>query len=63
MNWEEIGAIGDVVGATAVVVSLIYLATQVLASTRLARAEASLGPSFVRYFEENLLQVSRRVDT
>ena len=50
MNWEEIGAIGDVVGATAVVVSLIYLATQVLASTRLARAEASLGPSFVRYF-------------
>ena len=40
MNWEAIAAIGEVVGATAVVVSLVYLATQVLVSNRLARAEA-----------------------
>ncbi|MFK7977142.1 MAG: hypothetical protein AB8C02_13490 [Halioglobus sp.] len=40
MNWDAIGAIGEVIGATAVVVSLVYLASQVLVSNRLARAEA-----------------------
>ena len=40
MNWDAIAAIGEVVGAAAVVISLIYLATQVLVSNRLARAEA-----------------------
>ena len=29
MNWEAIGAIGEIVGALAVVISLIYLATQI----------------------------------
>jgi len=29
MNWEAIGAVGEIVGALAVVVTLIYLATQV----------------------------------
>jgi len=29
MNWEAIGVIAEVVGATAVVVSLVYLATQI----------------------------------
>jgi len=29
MNWEAIGAIGEVIGAGAVVLSLLYLATQV----------------------------------
>ena len=29
MNWDAIGAIGEVVGAVAVVVSLLYLASQV----------------------------------
>ena len=29
MNWDAIGAIGEIVGAAAVVVSLIYLATQI----------------------------------
>ena len=28
MNWEAIGAIGEIVGAAAIVVTLIYLATQ-----------------------------------
>ncbi|MFK7977555.1 MAG: hypothetical protein AB8C02_15570 [Halioglobus sp.] len=40
MNWDAIGAVGEVVGATAVVISLVYLASQVLVSNRLARAEA-----------------------
>ncbi|WOJ97688.1 hypothetical protein R0137_03720 [Congregibacter brevis] len=40
MNWEAIAATSEVVGAIAVVVSLVYLATQVAVSNRLARAEA-----------------------
>jgi hypothetical protein len=35
-----IGAVGEIVGAVAVVVSLVYLAQQVRVSNRLARAEA-----------------------
>ena len=29
MNWEAIGAIGEIVGAAAVIITLIYLASQV----------------------------------
>ena len=29
MNWDAIGAIGELVGASAVVVTLVYLAVQV----------------------------------
>ena len=39
MNWDAIGAIGEVVGALAVVLSLIYLATQIRAGTRAARSQ------------------------
>ena len=40
MNWEAIGAIGKIVGATAVVVSLVYLASQLRQSNELARENA-----------------------
>jgi len=40
MNWDMIGALGEIAGATAVVVSLVYLARQIAISNRLARAEA-----------------------
>jgi hypothetical protein len=40
MNWEAIGAIGEIVGALAVVVSLIYLATQIRVQNREARIAA-----------------------
>ncbi|MDA1372383.1 MAG: hypothetical protein O2971_16680 [Proteobacteria bacterium] len=29
MNWEAIGAIGEILGAFAVVATLVYLATQI----------------------------------
>jgi len=38
MNWEAVSGIGEVVGATAVVVSLIYLAFQVRQNTSITRA-------------------------
>ena len=44
MNWDMIAAIGEIVGALAVVVSLIYLARQVGFSNRLAQAEAFRSP-------------------
>jgi hypothetical protein len=40
MEWDALGAIGELIGALAVVGSLAYLATQVRTSNRLARAEA-----------------------
>jgi hypothetical protein len=40
MNWEAISAIGQLVSAVGVVVSLVYLGMQVSMSNRLAKAEA-----------------------
>ncbi len=34
MNWDAIGAVGEIIGATAVVVSVVYLAFQVRDNTR-----------------------------
>lgn len=39
MNWEAIGAIGEILGALAVVVTLFYLAIQIRENTRVTRAE------------------------
>ena len=41
MNWEAVGAGAELLGAVAVVVSLLYLATQVRESTRQARRDAT----------------------
>ncbi len=41
MNWEAIGAVGEIVGAFGVVVSLLYLATQIRLSRRQSQLEAT----------------------
>lgn len=41
MNWEAIGAIGEIVGAIAVLVTLIYLAMQIRQNTYQTRAAAT----------------------
>ena len=38
MNWEAIGAIGEIVGAVAVVLTVGYLAVQIRQNTRSVRA-------------------------
>ncbi len=38
MNWDAISAIGEIVGATAVVITLAYLAIQIRNSTRIAKS-------------------------
>ena len=40
MNWEAIGAIGEVAGAVAVFASLVYLALQIRQNTRAIRGSA-----------------------
>jgi hypothetical protein len=41
MNWEALGAIGEIVGAVAVVVTLGYLAVQIRQNTRSVRASTN----------------------
>jgi hypothetical protein len=38
MNWEAIGAVGEVLGAAGVIVSLLYLAVQIRADAKAKRA-------------------------
>ncbi|MEQ8693996.1 MAG: hypothetical protein RIC85_01545, partial [Gammaproteobacteria bacterium] len=38
MNWEAAGAIGEIVGAVAVVVSLVYLAVQIRQNSKIVAA-------------------------
>lgn len=40
MNWEAMGTIAEVVGAIAVVLSLIYVATQIKQNTAASRAQS-----------------------
>lgn len=45
MSWEALSTLGELVGAVAVVVSLVYLSRQIRQSNQLARAEASRTPT------------------
>jgi len=40
MNWEAAGAIGEIIGALAVVISIVYLSTQIRSNTRATKASA-----------------------
>ena len=40
MNWEAIGAISEILGAVAVVATLVYLSAQIRQSTKVARSAA-----------------------
>ena len=40
MNWEAIGAVGEILGAIAVVVTLIYVAVQLRQASSIERAKA-----------------------
>lgn len=41
MNWDAIGAIGELIGATAVVISVVYLAVQIRGQTSESRLAAT----------------------
>ncbi len=42
MNWEAIGAVGETVGALAVLVTLVYLAMQIRQNTKSVQAAVNL---------------------
>jgi hypothetical protein len=46
MNWEMVGAVGQAVGALAVVISLVYVARQVRSATRESQHQTGLRVSF-----------------
>ena len=54
MNWDALGAIGELLGAIVVVVSVVYLASQVRQNTAASRAEAlrSFSIEVSRQFED-----------
>ena len=39
MNWDAIGAIGEVVGAVGVIITLIYLAAQIRQNSKTTQAD------------------------
>lgn len=49
MNWDAIGAIGEVVGAAAVVGSLLYLAGQIRMSARASAVESKMQSTTLLY--------------
>ncbi len=57
MDWNALGAIGEIVGAAAVVVSLLYLATQTRANARALRTDAAWNAEVV--FGQNNNEISR----
>lgn len=59
MNWDAIGAVGEILGALGVIVTLAYLAIQVRASTRATDSQALVGLSAEM---ENVLLAGARGD-
>ena len=57
MNWEAIGAVGEVVGGVAVIVSLLYLAIQIRQNSRMLKATA-LSATTEAYLSFNTLLAS-----
>ena len=54
MNWVSVGAIGEIIGATAVVVSLVYLSIQVRTHNRESRIASvhEIGAAFREAYEK-----------
>lgn len=56
MNWTAIGAIGEVLGAIAVVLSLVYVAAQVRHNTTaLSRAASADAIAGIRHWNQSLI--------
>ena len=56
MNWDAIGAVGEIIGAIAVVASLIYLATQIRQSRH--ESQAASRDSMAKLTTDILLRVA-----
>jgi hypothetical protein len=54
MNWNAVGAIGEILGALAVFISLVYLASQIRANTLQSRASMA---AIITVEQSRLLQI------
>lgn len=62
MNWEAIGAIGEIIGALAVLVTLIYLATQVKQSAKQAQENARATKALIRlHIGDSVLSINEKL--
>ena len=59
MDWEAVGAVGEIVGAVAVVATLAYLAVQVRQNTRMMQREAHLDR--IRHVADPLIESPDRL--
>jgi len=57
MNWDAIAAIGEIIGALAVFISLIYLAVQIRQNTR--QITSSIDATRLAAFERNIASGNR----
>ncbi len=72
MNWDAIGVVSEVVGAIAVVVSIIYLAVQISSNTKTMRANAGFEAThswansneiFSQFSDDHLMTIVRTFDS
>lgn len=56
MNWEAVAAIGEIIGAGAVVASLVYLAAQIRHANRSSQAQTS--QSMIEMVRQEILSVA-----
>lgn len=59
MNWEAIGAVGEILGALAVVVTLVYLSVQIRQNSRMIQRDAHLDR--IRHVTDPLIGSSRQL--
>lgn len=64
MNWDAIGAIGEVIGGFAVLVTLVYLARQVRSAEKMMQAETrNRRLSDIRDFNLHLMQFPEIIES
>lgn len=60
MNWDAIGAVAEAIGAVGVIASLLYVASQVRASTRASAVESKVAST--RMYTDFLAQLVQSPD-
>ncbi len=62
MNWEVVGALGELVGAVAVVISLAYLSVQIRSNTRATKGSAGFNATHaVAQSNEKILELNQEL--
>ena len=60
MNWQAIGAMGEILGAAAVVLTLFYLGVQIRQNTKVSRAQISKDMFLATRFNGHVIPVRQK---